>query len=67
MATHALLTLLRALLRSLGKSVLRPQHYAAKRHCAPNWETNEFSLQKTIRCIPNSLHSKFVAEYRFAV
>jgi hypothetical protein len=47
----------RMLLKPLGKSVLRPQHYAAKRHCAPNWETNEFSLQKAIRCIPNSLRS----------
>jgi hypothetical protein len=51
-----------ALLRSLGKSVLRPQHYTAKRHCAANWETNEFSLTES-----HSLYSKFVAEYRFAV
>jgi hypothetical protein len=33
-----------ALSKSLGKSALRPQHYTAKRHCAANWETNEFSL-----------------------
>jgi hypothetical protein len=55
------------LLRSLGKSVLRPQHNTAKRHCATNWETNEFSLQKAIRCIPNSLYSKFVVVTHFQV
>jgi hypothetical protein len=62
MATHALLTLLSALLRSLGKSVLHPQHYTAKRHCATNLEYNEWLSGRE-----NSFVSQFVAEYRFAV
>jgi hypothetical protein len=50
------------LLRSLEKSVLRPQQNTAKRHCATNWETNEFSLTES-----HSLYSKFVVVPHFQV
>jgi hypothetical protein len=35
--------------------ICHSQHNTAKRHCATNWETNEFSLTEN-----HSLYSKFV-------
>jgi hypothetical protein len=51
-----------ALLRSLGRSVLHPQHYTAKRYSATNLEYNEWLSGRE-----NSFVSQFVVVSHFQV